>query len=304
MDIGISANFPWFGPKFIDLAQHMEALGYESLWTGEHIIIPVDIADPFRYGVPLPKNYKHMPDPFINMAAASSVTKKLKFGLDVCLITQRDLLVFAKEAATLDRVSNGRLIIGVGYGWIKEESEIFGVPWNTRVRRSTEAVKVLQTIWREETPSFSGEFYNFPKIHSNPKPVRSGGIPLLIGSGGAGLDNSRALRRVAEIADGWVPSMHTPQQMRDDLVRLKQLCAETGKDFDSLDITLIVPAICFGLGDRPDWAHDMKSRDAGELLAEYEECGANRLIIGVSDMVDDSSFKNLEVIAKGLGLTG
>jgi probable F420-dependent oxidoreductase len=236
----------------------------------------------------------------MSMAAATAVTKTLKFGLDVCLITQRNPLVFAKAAATLDRLSEGRLILGMGYGWIREESEIFGVSWKDRVRQSSEAIRCLKTIWSEETPSFSGEFYNFPAIHSNPKPVRAGGVPILIGSGGAGLDNSRALRRVAEMGDGWVPSMLSPQQMREDLARLKQLCEETGRDFDALDITLIVPAICFGLGERPDWAGDMVSRDADELLAEYETCGANRLIIGVEDMVDDRSFKNLEVIAKGL----
>jgi len=182
------------------------AAAWITLWTGEHIIIPVDIADPFRYGVPLPKNYKHMPDPFTNMAAASAVTTKLKYGLDVCLITQRELLVFAKEAATLDRISEGRLILGMGYGWIKEESEIFGVEWSSRVRRSSEAMRVLQTIWSQEEPSFSGEFYNFPKIHSNPKPYRNGNVPMLIGSGGTGLDNGRALGRVAELADGWAPT--------------------------------------------------------------------------------------------------
>jgi probable F420-dependent oxidoreductase len=302
LDIGVSANFPWFGPKFTDLAKHMEALGFESLWTGEHIIIPVDIADPYRYGVPLPTNYKHMPDPFISMAAAAAVTSKLKFGMDVCLVTQRDPLVLAKEAATLDRVSDGRLIIGIGYGWIKEESEIFGVPWNTRVRRSSEMVLALKKIWAEETPSFSGEFINFPAVHSNPKPVRPGGVPLLIGSGGTGLDNGRALRRVAEIADGWVPSMLTPQEMRDDLARLKQLCAETGRDFEAMDITLIVPAISFGLGERPEWAYDLPTHDKDELLAQYKESGVNRLIIGMDDMVDDTSFKNLEVVAKGFGL--
>ena len=163
-------------------------------------------------------------------------------------------------------------------------------------------MRVLQTIWTQEEPSFSGEFYNFPKIHSNPKPVRPGGIPMLIGSGGTGLDNGRALRRVAELADGWVPGLLTPDELRSDLARLKQLCAETGKDYDSLDITNIVPAINFGLGDRPDWAKDVVSRNADELLAEYQETGANRLIIGVSDMVDDGAFKNLEVIAKGLKL--
>src|ERR1700756_848563 len=145
MDIGISANFPWFGPRFTDLARHAEQLGYESLWTGEHIIIPVDIADPFRYGVPLPKNYKHMADPFMNFAAASAVTTALKFGMDVCLVTQREPLVLAKAAATLDRISNGRLIMGTGYGWIREESEIMGTRFEDKVRKSSEVMRALRT---------------------------------------------------------------------------------------------------------------------------------------------------------------
>ena len=302
MDIGISGSFPWFGPPFPRLAKHMEDLGFESLWTGEHIIIPVDIADPQRHGVPLPSNYRHMPDPFINFAAGAAVTSRLKFGLDVCLVTQREVLVLAKMAATLDRISNGRLIMGTGYGWIREESEIMGTRFEDKVRKSSEVMRALRTIWTEETPSFAGEFVNFPPVHSNPKPMRPGGIPMLIGSGMPGIDNGRALRRVAEIADGWLPMMLPPEQARDDLARLRQLCAETGRDFSAMDITIVVPAIMMGLGERPEWAYDLAIQDKDELLAGYEAAGVNRLIIGIEDMVDDSAFANLEVIAKGLYL--
>ena len=304
MDIGVSANFPWFGPKFTDLARHLEQLGFESMWTGEHIIIPVEIADPFRYGVPLPKNYKHMPDPFMNFAAAAAVTSTLKFGMDVCLVTQREPLVLAKMAATLDRISNGRLIIGAGYGWIPEESAIFGIPMDERVRRSSEIIRILKTIWNEEEPSFAGEYYSFPKIHSNPKPLTPGGVPILIGSGGPRTDNGRALRRVAELADGWVPSSMSPEKIRDDLARLRQLCAETSKDYDALDITMILPAIYLGLGDKPDWGQNIKAQGTPEeMIPQYEEAGVKRLIIGMVDMVDDSAFRNIEAVAKGLGLT-
>jgi probable F420-dependent oxidoreductase len=302
MDIGISGSFPWFGPPFPALARHMEDLGFESLWTGEHIVIPVAIADPQRHGVPLPSNYRHMPDPFINFAAASAVTTRLNFGLDVCLVTQREPLVLAKAAATLDRLLGGRLIMGTGYGWIREESEIFGVPFEDRVRRSSEVIRALKTIWAEETPSFSGEFVNFPPLYSNPKPMRPGGIPMLIGSGMPGIDNGRALRRVAEIADGWLPMMLSPAQARDDLARLRQLCAESGRDFAAMDITIVVPAISLGLGARPEWAYDLPVQDKDELLAGYREAGVNRIIIGIEDMVDDSAFHNLEVIARGVGL--
>jgi probable F420-dependent oxidoreductase len=302
LHIGVSGSFPWFGPPFPALARHMEELGFESLWTGEHIIIPVDIADPQRHGVPLPSNYKHMPDPFINFAAGATVTSRLKFGLDVCLVTQRDTLVLAKAAATLDRLLNGRLIMATGYGWIREESEIFGVPWADRVRKSSEVMRALKVLWTEETPSFSGEFVNFPPLYSNPKPVQPGGIPLLIGSGMPGVDNGRALRRVAEIADGWVPMMLSPEQARDDIARLRQLCAESGRDFSRMDVTVVVPAISLGLGTRPEWAYDLPVQDKDELLAGYRESGVNRIIVGVEDMVDDSAFQNLEVIARGLGL--
>ena len=262
----------------------------------------VDIADPQRHGVPLPSNYRHMPDPFINFAAGAAVTTRLKFGLDVCLVTQREPLVLAKAAATLDRLSNGRLIMGTGYGWIREESEIMGTRFEDKVRKSSEVIRALRTIWTEEAPSFAGEFVNFPPLYSYPKPLRPGGIPILIGSGMPGIDNGRALRRVAEIADGWLPMMLPPAQARDDLARLRQLCAESGRDFAAMDITIVVPAIMLGLGERAEWSYDLEIQDKDELLAGYEAAGVNRLIIGIEDMVDDSAFHNLEVIAKGLYL--
>ena len=106
MKFGISASFPWFGPPIVDLARHIEACGFKSMWTGEHIIVPVEIADPQRFGVPLPDNYKHMPELFVSLtAAAVGETTKLVFGTDVCLITQRDPLILAKTVATLDQRS-------------------------------------------------------------------------------------------------------------------------------------------------------------------------------------------------------
>jgi probable F420-dependent oxidoreductase len=303
MKIGISANFCWFGPPIMKLAQHMEKLGFESLWTGEHIIIPVDIATPVRYGVKLPDNYKHMPDVFVTMAAAAAATTTLNFGMDVCLITQRNPLILAKEAATLDQISKGRLTMGVGYGWIEEESEIMGVPFKDRVRKSTEMIKALKTLWTEEEPSFKGEFVNFPKVYSYPKPYRKPHIPLLIGSGNNATDNARALKRVAQIADGWVPSFLSPAQMKEQLGQLKTYCDEAGRDFSKMDITLIVPAISFGLGEKPDWGIDeIEQHDPAELVAAYEDAGVGRLIIGMNDMVDDSAYRNLEEVAQGLNL--
>ena len=224
MKFGITANFAWFGPPVTALARHIEALGFESMWTGEHIIIPVEIADRFRYGVPLPDNYKHMPGLFVTMAAAAAATTTLRFGMDVCLVTQRNILGLAKDSATLDRISGGRLTMGVGYGWIREESEIFGVPWEQRVRKSSECIRALKTLWTEEEPSFDGEYISFPPVYCYPKPVQQPHIPILIGSGNDKTDNSRALGRVAQLADGWVPSMLSPAQMKEQLGQLRDMC--------------------------------------------------------------------------------
>jgi probable F420-dependent oxidoreductase len=304
MKLGISANFTWFGPPIVELARHTEAVGFESLWTGEHIIVPVDIADRVRHGVPLPDNYRHMPDLFVTMTAAAVATTRLKFGMDVCLVTQRNPLILAKQAATLDRISNGRLIMGAGYGWIEEESEIMGIPFKQRVRKSTEVIRALKTLWTEEQPSFAGEFVAFPPVYSYPKPLQRPHIPILIGSGNHNTDNTRALQRVAEIGDGWVPAFLSPAQMREQLGLLRRLCEAKGRDFKRMDITLIVPAISFGLGERPSFfgEHEATPRNASELIAEYEEAGVTRLIVGLDDMTDDAAFARIEKAARGLGL--
>ena len=179
-----------------------------------------------------------------------------------------------------------------------------GVPFKQRVRKSTECVQALKTLWTEETPSFSGEFISFPPVYSYPKPLQKPHPPILIGSGTHNTDNSRALKRVAEIGDGWVPSFLSPAQMRDQLKELKELCDAAGRDFEKMDISLIVPAINLGVGERPSYFAGLQAdpKNASELIAEYEEAGVKRLLVGLDDMTDDNAFKRLEQAAKGLGL--
>ncbi|MFV8817112.1 TIGR03619 family F420-dependent LLM class oxidoreductase [Haliea sp. E17] len=302
MKIGTSANYPWFGPAFTELAQHTEALGFESMWTGEHIVIPANIADPQRYGVPLPENYRHMPDPFVTMAAAAAVTETLVFGMDICLVSQRNPLVLAKEVATLDRIARGRFVLGVGHGWIEEESEIMGAPYRLRVKMATEAVQALKTLWTEEVASFSGDYYNFPPLHSNPKPWQKPHPPVLLGSGNDKTDNTRALKRVAAIADGWLPSMLSPLQVREQLAQLREYCAQAGRDASAMDISLLVPAAYINIGERPPWALETSLGDARDLLPAYAEAGVTRLILGLDDMTDDTAFKRIEQAAVALTL--
>jgi hypothetical protein len=160
-------------------------------------------------------------------------------------------------------------------------------------------------LWSEEEASYQGDYIAFPPIHCNPKPLQKP-LPILVGSGNDKTDNTRVLKRVAETADGWLPSFLAPAQMREQLAVLKGFCDEAGRDFAALDISLIVPAISFGVGDLPPWGanayDDLRPVNARELLAEYEEAGVKRILVGLNDMEDDGAFKTLEVAAKGMGL--
>jgi probable F420-dependent oxidoreductase len=304
MKIGIATNITWYGAPVIDVARTAEALGFESLWMGEHIIIPVHVEKPVRHGVLLPETYRHMPDPFIWLTAAAVSTTRLRLGLDICLVPQRNPLILAKEVACLDRISGGRLVLGVGSGWIVEEAEIMGVPFRSRWAKTMECVRALKTIWTEETPSFSGEYVSFPPVYSYPKPLQQPHPPILIGAGNPNTNNLSTLKRVAEVADGWLPVYLSPTQMKQELDTLKDLCEAQGRDFKQLDITLLVPAINLGVGEAFASFKGLKSepKNAGELIAEYAEIGVKRMIVGLVDLTVESGRQVLEDAARGLKL--
>ena len=306
MKIGVTTNYVWFGPPITAIARHIEQLGFESMWMGEPPVIPQSAAQAVRYGVPLPANYRHMPDPFTSLAAAAAVTQTLRLGTNVCVLPQHDPVILAKTLATLDRISGGRLHFGYGTGWIEEEAAVFGYRFDKRLGRTLDRIRAIKALWTQEPASFSGTHVSFPPVHCNPKPLQSPHVPILVGSGNDKTDNTRILRRVAREADGWLPSFLSPAQMRAQLAMLRGFCAEEGRDFASLDITLIVPAISFGVGDLPPWGagayDDLEPVDARELLAEYAEAGVGRVLVGLNDMEDEQAFARLEEAARGLGL--
>lgn len=305
MKLGITTNYVWFGPPVTALAQAIESLGFESMWMGEHPVIPVSAANAERYGVPLPPNYRHMPALFVSLAAAAAVTNRIRLGTNICIVPQRDPLLLAKEVATLDRISGGRVIFAYGTGWIEDEAEVFGYRFDKRLGRTLDFMRAVETLWRDDEASYAGEYVSFPPVHCYPKPLQAM-LPVLVGSGNDKTDNTRVLRRVARTADGWLPSFLSPAQMREQLGLLRTFCEEEGRDFAALDISLIVPAISFGVGDLPPWGakayDDLKPVNAKELVAEYGEAGVKRILVGVNDMEDDSAFEALEDVAKGMGL--
>jgi probable F420-dependent oxidoreductase len=306
MKIGITTNSTWFGAPITETAKAAEALGYESLWMGEHIVIPVDVKNPFLYGVPLPDTYKHMPNPFIWLAAAAAVTSRLNFGMDICLVPQRNPLILAKEVACLDRISNGRFLFGVGSGWIEEEATIMGYPFEKRWARTVDCLRALKVLWTEEKASYQGEFVSFPAVYCYPKPVQQPHPPILMGAGNPQTKAMPAiLRRTAEIADGWLPSFFSPKEMTQHLQTLKELCESKGRDFGKMEISLIVPGVTLGVvKEAVAWMRgmDTSSQNPAELIAQYEEAGVHRILVGFSDLMPDTAVKVLEQAAKSLKL--
>ena len=186
----------------VQLAREVEARGFHSLYIPEHTHIPASRRTPLPIGDgTLPEEYKRTVDPFVALGAAAAVTSRIKLGIGVCLVAQRDPIVTAKAVATLDRIANGRFVFGIGFGWNREEMESHGVDFRRRRARVREHVLAMQRLWTDERASFDGEFVRFEDSWSWPKPVQQPRPPILIG-GAAG---PTLFAHIAEYADGWIP---------------------------------------------------------------------------------------------------
>ena len=249
----------------ITLAQKLESCGFESFYLPEHPILPVEHKTPYPLSPDgrIPDPYGQMIDPFVGLALAAAVTKRIRLGTGICLVPERDPLVLAKEVATLDHYSGGRFDFGIGAGWLRDESEIMGVEFKRRWPITREYVRAMKELWTKPQASFSGEFIKFPKVISDPKPVQKPHPPIHIGAGGIGPAMDRALRDTAAIGDGWAPLGVAPAALATELKKLKQLCQEAGRDFNKLEITIYSPAM---------------EGDAKNTIAAYREVGVHRLI--------------------------
>ena len=200
MHLGIFSYNVAYGARPDELARAAEERGFESFWVGEHTHIPAARQTPYPGGEPLPKPYYHMADPFVSLMAAAAATRTIKLGTGICLVVEHDPLVLAKSVATLDWLSGGRVLFGIGGGWNREEMEHHGTPFAKRWRVLRERVLAMKALWTQEEASFHGEFVNFDRAISFPKPVQRPHPPILFGGA---TDQGRA--RVVDYCDGWIP---------------------------------------------------------------------------------------------------
>ena len=214
-----------------ELAVAVESRGLDGVYFPEHTHLPVASRSPFFEGGVLPEPYRRTCDPFIALAMAAAVTTRISLGTGICLLTEHDPIVLAKTIATLDHLSGGRVILGVGAGWNREEMANHGTDYAKRWALLRERVQVLRKIWRQEEASFDGEFTRFGPMWSFPKPARPGGPPIWIGANSPYVPD-----RVAEYADGWMPIRGRGNG--EDLDRLRAACAKHGRAFSDLQLAL------------------------------------------------------------------
>ena len=232
MQIGITMFATDYAIRIDELARAAEERGFESLFVPEHTHIPASRRTPFPSGGDLPKHYAHTLDSFVALSAAAAVTTKLKVGTGICLVIEHDPIVLAKEVASLDWLSNGRFLFGIGGGWNAEEMENHGTEHKNRFKVLRERVLAMKEIWTKEAAQFHGEFVRFDPIWSWPKPAQRPHPPVLLGG-----ESIHTLRRVVEFCEGWFPRGRNEEAIFSGLEQLKQLAAKAGRDMKTISVS-------------------------------------------------------------------
>jgi len=265
-----------FAVPIDELARAAEQRGFESLFVPEHTHIPASRRTPWPGGPSLPREYWHTLDPFVSLATAAAVTTRLKVGTGICLIIERDPITTAKEVASLDFVSGGRMLFGIGGGWNAEEMENHGTDFKSRFRLLRERVLAMKEIWTKEEAAFHGEFVNFDPIWSHPKPVQKPHPPVLLGG-----ESGHTLQRVVDFCDGWFPRGRAGDDtILRGLADLRARAARAGRDMKTLSVSVF--------GAKPDPA----------VLERYAAAGVDRVLYGLPSAGRDTVLPLLDQYAR------
>ena len=248
-----------------------EERGFESVWLPEHTHIPASRRTPFPGGGDLPKEYWHIHDPFIALTAAAIATKNIKLATGVCLITERDPIILAKEVSSLDILSNGRFLFGIGAGWNAEEMENHGTPFESRWSVLEERIEAMKVCWTQEQSEYHGKHVNFDPIWSWPKPVQKPHPPIIMGAA-----SPWGRERVARYCDGWVPLPAQMQNIEADLADLNERLKKHGRKPGDIEISFF-------------WAPE----DAIELR-RYADLGIDRVILACPAESEDATLALLD----------
>ncbi|MFP6628699.1 MAG: LLM class F420-dependent oxidoreductase [Myxococcota bacterium] len=270
MKFGI-ATFPThYSIAPTDLAIGLEERSFESIWVAEHSHIPASRKSPWPGGAELPKMYYDVMDPFVVLSAAAAVTLHLKLATGICLVGQRDLFQTAKQIASLDQISNGRFLFGIGGGWNAEEMADHGTAFETRFRLMRERIEAMKLIWSESEAEYHGKLVDFDPVKTWPKPVQDPHPPIHVGGAFPG-----AVRRAIRYGDGWMP-IHGRDSIVEQLPALREMAIEAGRDPAEIEITI------YGCPAKP------------ELIESYREAGVHRLVFGLPPEEQGATLSRLD----------
>lgn len=267
MDVGvvpINAG-PFLGQgELVRMAQLLEELGYESMWTFEHVIVPESYESKYPYsptGKLAMDGDAQFVDPLIALSFVAAATERIRLGTGVNLLTQTNPLYLAKQASSIDHLSGGRLMLGLGVGWLKEEFHALGVPFDRRGARADEYLDALRQAWSGETVELHGDFVDWFGFKMLPRPVQKPGVPIIVGG-----TSDAAIRRVVERGDGWYMIHKDLDDFRSCHGRLVAECERQDRDIAELELTAY-------------WNHH---REGLEGLEVYQEHGVNRLLVNLA----------------------
>lgn len=271
MDLGVYLPLNEHAMSVTRLARAVEERGFDSMWVPEHSHIPTTGNTPYPGRGPVTRDFARTLDPFVALTAAAAVTTTLKLGTGICLVIQRDTIHTAKTVSTLDLISNGRVLFGVGGGWNKPEMENHGTVYHSRFQKLEEQLAALKSIWTEEEPSFHGEHVNFDAMWCWPKPVQRPHPPIYIGG-----ESDHTLKRIVRLGNGWLPRVREPANVLAGIDRLRSFARAAGRDPEEIGIS------AFGLA--PD----------ADAIAPFREAGVERVIFAINPGNDDEMLRRLD----------
>ena len=266
MLFGVSMFVTDYSISPVELGRAVEDQGFESLFLPEHTHIPVSRRSPWPGGAQLPQDYWHSIDPFVALGAVAAATERLRLGTGVCLVIERDTITLAKEVASLDHVSGGRFLFGIGGGWNYEEMENHGTNPKTRWRRLREQILTMKQIWTQDEAEFHGEFVSFDPIWQWPKPVQKPHPPVLVGGSGP-----RTLQRVVEYGDAWMPIGGRGElPIEDKMAELNQLATAAGRG--------PIPVTLFNVRPNPNELERFAKAGVERCVFGLPAAGADRVL--------------------------
>jgi len=261
MKIGVQTGFSGAtSPELIaEFGRIVEERGFHSIWVPEHVVFFRDYASRYPYSDDgkIPGNPDGVMEPLTALTFIAAHTERVRLGTGVCLVPQRNPIYTAKQVADVDYLSKGRLDFGIGIGWLREEFDALGVPWERRADRTRECIAVMKTLWCDDISSFKGEFYDLPECMQNPKPVQKPHPPLYFGG-----ESEPALRRVAELGQGWFGYNLTPDQLDANLKRLDTLLEQAGRSRADVKIQV-----------------SPRGRYDSDMLARFRDSGVDQVVL-------------------------